>query len=138
MPPTSTSPAFVAGWYHTGDIGKLDEDGFLTVQGRLREIINRGGEKISPLEIEVALLRHPDVAEAAAFAIPHPRLGEDVGVAVVLHPHVAKEPADLRTFLGTQIAWFKVPRRIRFLSELPKGSTGKIQRRRLSENSWSG
>ena len=126
--------SFVNGWFRTGDIGSIDEEGFLVVRGRLKEIINRGGEKISPTEIEDALLRHPDVAEAAAFAVPHPRLGEDVGAAVVLQPHANVRPDDLRQFLSTQLAWFKVPRRIAILKDLPKGNTGKIQRRRLSEN----
>ena len=132
--PDLTTACFVDGWFRTGDIGSIDEEGFLIVRGRLKEIINRGGEKISPMEIEVALLRHPDVAEAAAFAVPHPRLGDDVAAAVVLHPHASAMPDELRQFLGTQIAWFKVPRRITVLQELPKGKTGKIQRRRISEN----
>ena len=88
------------GWFRTGDIGSIDEEGFLIVRGRLKEIINRGGEKISPMEIEVALLRHPDVAEAAAFAVPHPRLGEDVAAAVVLRPHASVPPDELRQFLA--------------------------------------
>lgn len=136
--PDLNRASFVDGWFRTGDIGGLDEDGFLTVRGRLREIINRGGEKISPMEIEAALLRHPDIAEAAAFAIPHPRLGEDVGAAVVLHPQLAEEPADLRAFLSSQLAWFKVPRRVRVVPELPKGNTGKVQRRKLRENAGDG
>jgi len=126
--------AFVDGWYRTGDIGSIDEEGFLTLHGRLKEVINRGGEKISPMEIDVALLRHPDVAEAVAFAVPHPRLGEDVAAAVVLRRGAAATPDELRHFLGTQLAWFKVPRRITIMQDLPRGSTGKVQRRRLSES----
>ena len=86
------------------------------------------------MEIDVALLRHPDVAEAAGFAVPHPRLGEDVAAAVVLRPGAAATPDELRHFLGTQLTWFKVPRRITIMQDLPKGSTGKVQRRRLSES----
>ena len=132
--PELNKVAFVDGWYRTGDIGSIDEEGFLTLHGRLKEVINRGGEKISPMEIDVALLRHPDVAEAAGFAVPHPRLGEDVAAAVVLRPGAAATPDELRHFLGTQVAWFKVPRRITIMQDLPKGSTGKVQRRRLSES----
>ena len=132
--PELNKVAFVDGWYRTGDIGSIDEEGFLTLHGRLKEVINRGGEKISPMEIDVALLRHPDVAEAAGFAVPHPRLGEDVAAAVVLRPGAAATPDELRHFLGTQLAWFKVPRRITIMQDLPKGSTGKVQRRRLSES----
>lgn len=131
--PELNKVAFVDGWFRTGDIGSIDEEGFLTLHGRLKEVINRGGEKISPMEIDVALLRHPDVAEAAAFAVPHPRLGEDVAAAVVLRPAAAATSDELRHFLGTQLAWFKVPRRITIMQDLPKGSTGKVQRRRLRE-----
>jgi acyl-CoA synthetase (AMP-forming)/AMP-acid ligase II len=125
--------AFIDGWFRTGDIGSLDGDGFLTVHGRKTEIINRGGEKIAPLEIDQALLRHPEVAEAAAFAIPHPRLGEDIAAAVVLREGARVTPMDLREFLASQVALFKVPRRIVLIDHLPKGATGKIQRQRLVE-----
>jgi acyl-CoA synthetase (AMP-forming)/AMP-acid ligase II len=126
--------AFINGWFRTGDIGSLDTDGFLTLHGREKEIINRGGEKISPLEIDQAILRHPEVAEAAAFAIPHPRLGEDVAAAVVLKEGARVSPMDLREFLASQLALFKVPRRIVLVDHLPKGVTGKILRRRLVEH----
>lgn len=132
--PELNEVSFFNGYFRTGDIGRLDEEGFLTLGGRLKEIINRGGEKISPMEVEVALLRHPDVAEAAAFGVAHPRLGEDVAAAVVLRPHADTPPDEIRSFLGKQLAWFKVPRRIRILHELPKGKTGKILRRRLRED----
>ena len=131
--PESNKNAFVDGWYHTGDIGSLDDEGFLTLHGRLKEIISRGGEKISPREIDVALLRHPDVAEAAAYAVPHPRLGEDIAAAVVLRPGAATTGDELRRFLASELSWFKIPRRINIMSDLPKGKTGKVQRRKLSE-----
>jgi acyl-CoA synthetase (AMP-forming)/AMP-acid ligase II len=131
--PESNKTAFVDGWYHTGDIGSLDDEGFLTLHGRLKEIISRGGEKISPREIDIALLRHPDVAEAAAFPVPHPRLGEDIAAAVVLRPGSATTGEELRRFLASELSWFKVPRRISIMSDLPKGKTGKVQRRKLSE-----
>jgi acyl-CoA synthetase (AMP-forming)/AMP-acid ligase II len=126
--------AFVNGWFRTGDIGSLDGDGFLTLHGREQDLINRGGEKVSPLEIDQALLRHPEVAEAAAFAIPHRRLGEDIAAAVVLREEAKTSPMDLREFLASQLALFKVPRRIILVDHLPKGATGKIQRHRLVEH----
>ncbi|WP_245435534.1 AMP-binding protein [Microvirga calopogonii] len=132
--PELNQAAFVRGWFRTGDIGSLDRDGFLSLHGRLSELINRGGEKIAPAEIDSALQRHPAVAEAAAFAIPHPRLGEDVAVAVVLRPGARTTPADLRQFLRSELASFKIPRRILILGQLPKGATGKVQRRWLSES----
>ena len=131
--PELNQVAFVDGWFRTGDIGSLDENGFLTLHGREKELINRGGEKIAPTEIDNALMRHPDVMDAAAYAVHHPRLGEDVAAAVVLRPGSTVSKDDLRKFLSTQLAWFKVPRRIVFQDKLPKGSTGKLQRRKLAE-----
>jgi acyl-CoA synthetase (AMP-forming)/AMP-acid ligase II/thioesterase domain-containing protein len=129
--PELNQAAFVDGWFRTGDVGSLDEDGFLSLHGRLSELINRGGEKIAPAEIDSALLRHPAIAEAAAFAIPHPRLGEDVAAAIVLHPGAQTTPAELRQFLQRELASFKIPHRILILDRLPKGATGKVQRRLL-------
>jgi len=125
--------AFVDGWFRTGDVGSIDADGFLTLHGREKELINRGGEKISPVEVDQALLRHPEVAEAAAFAVPHPRLGEDVAAAVVLRGGATVTSLDLRKFLLSSLAQFKIPRRIVFVDGLPKGATGKVQRKRLRE-----
>ena len=133
--PELNRSCFVDGWFKTGDLGSLDEDGFLTLHGRKHDLINRGGEKISPAEIDDALQRHPAVAEAAAFAIPHARLGEDVAAAVVLRPGVTVTPVELRRYLQDQVASFKVPRRIVVRDQLPKGKTGKIQRRLLTA-SW--
>jgi len=132
--PELNQAAFTEGWFRTGDIGSLDGDGFLSLHGRLSEVINRGGEKIAPAEVESALLRHPAIAEAAAFAIPHPRLGDDVAAAVVRHPGAQTTPAELRQFLQRELTSFKVPRRILILDQLPKGATGKVQRRRLRES----
>jgi acyl-CoA synthetase (AMP-forming)/AMP-acid ligase II/thioesterase domain-containing protein len=131
--PELNQAAFADGWFHTGDIGSLDEDGFLSLHGRLSELINRGGEKIAPAEIEAALLRHPAIAEAAAFAISHPRLGEDVAAAIVPRRGAQATAAELRSFLQRDLASFKIPRRILTLDHLPKGMTGKVQRRRLRE-----
>lgn len=126
--PAANEAAFVNGWFRTGDQGYFDPDGYLFLAGRLKEMINRGGEKIAPREIDEALLAHPAVAQAVAFAIPHPRLGEDVGAAVVLKEgcHVGAEA--LRQFAAERLADFKVPRLIRVVPEIPKGPTGKIQR----------
>ncbi|HEY7628022.1 MAG TPA: AMP-dependent synthetase, partial [Ilumatobacteraceae bacterium] len=126
--PAANAAAFTAGWFRTGDEGMLDPDGYLFLTGRLKEQINRGGEKISPIEVDDVLLRHPAVAEAVTFAIPHDKLGEEVGAAVVLAEGQEASEADLRAFVSEQVAAFKVPRRILFVTELPKGSTGKVQR----------
>jgi acyl-CoA synthetase (AMP-forming)/AMP-acid ligase II len=131
--PDLNESAFLDGWFRTGDIGSLDEDGFLTLHGRRKELINRGSEKIAPLEIDQALMGHPDVEQAAACAVPHPRLGEDVAAAVVLRPGAKVTPIELREFLSQRLAVFKVPRRISVVDQLPKGITGKVQRKRLSE-----
>lgn len=126
--PAANESAFTAGWFRTGDEGMLDSDGYLFLTGRLKEQINRGGEKISPIEVDDVLLRHPAVAEAVTFAVPHDKLGEEVAAAVVLADGQEATESELRAFLSEQLAAFKVPRRIVFLTELPKGSTGKVQR----------
>jgi acyl-CoA synthetase (AMP-forming)/AMP-acid ligase II len=126
--PTANDNAFVEGWFRTGDEGMLDADGYLFLTGRLKEMINRGGEKISPLEIDVSLLDHPAVAEACCFAIAHPVLGEDVAAVVVLREGMAANPLDLREFLAGKLAPFKVPRQIVITEAIPKGATGKVQR----------
>ena len=131
--PELNSASFVDGWFRTGDIGSLDADGFLTLHGRKTEMINRGGQKISPVEVDDALQRHPAVAEAATFGTPHPRLGEDVAAAVVLREGATVTPLELREFLLPSLAQFKIPRRIVFVDRLPKGATGKVQRLRLVE-----
>lgn len=124
--------AFVDGWFRTGDLGSIDADGFLTITGRIKEIINRGGEKIAPAAVERALLSHPDVLEAAVFAVPHARLGEDVAAAVVPHPGVSPTAAELQKFLGANLPQSMIPRSILFLPSLPKGPTGKVLRKELS------
>ncbi|HQT87116.1 MAG TPA: acyl--CoA ligase [Acidiphilium sp.] len=126
--PTANDGAFIDGWFRTGDEGMLDADGYLFLTGRLKEMINRGGEKISPLEIDVSLLDHPAVAEACCFAIAHPVLGEEVAAVVVLREGMAASPLDLREFLAGKLAPFKVPRQIVISAAIPKGATGKVQR----------
>lgn len=131
--PTANKEAFTKGWFRTGDEGYFDNDGYLILTGRLKEIINRGGEKISPREIDELLLQHPEISEAVAFAVPHPKLGEDIAVAIVLREGVSLTREDIQNFVYAQLADFKVPRYTLFLDEIPKGTTGKIQRIGLSE-----
>ncbi len=119
---------FTGGWFRTGDQGRLDDEGYLFLTGRSKEIINRGGEKISPREIDEVLLRHPSVAQAIAFAVSHTRLGEAVAAAVVLRPGLNATEHGLREFAAGHLADFKVPEEILFLDEIPKGPSGKIQR----------
>ena len=120
------------GWFRTGDFGCLDADGSLTVTGRLKEMINRGGEKIAPAEIEAALEGHPAVRESVAFALDHPTLGEDVAAAVVLRPDAAADTDGIRDFAAQRLAPFKVPKRIVIVDAIPRGQTGKPQRLRLA------
>ncbi len=126
--PSANASAFTNGWFRTGDQGVLDATGYLRLTGRLKEIINRGGEKISPREVDEVLLDHPAVAQVVTFAVPHPMLGEDVAAAVVLKPGAEATERDLRRFVGGRLADMKVPRKILFLEEIPKGATGKLQR----------
>jgi thioesterase domain-containing protein/acyl carrier protein len=121
------------GWLRTGDLGHLDDDGYLTLTGRAKETVNRGGEKISPREVEEALLSHRDVAAAAAFAVPHARLGEDLAVAIVLRPDARASEGDLRRHLAQHLAPFKMPRRFVFVDAIPTGATGKVSRSTLAE-----
>ena len=131
--PEANAAAFTEGWFRTGDEGFLDDDGYLFLTGRLKEQINRGGEKVSPLEVDEALLRHPAVAQAVTFAVSHDKLGEDIAAAVVAADGAAPDERELRRFLSQSLAAFKVPRRILVLDELPKGPTGKLQRIGLAE-----
>ena len=125
--------AFSDGWFRTGDEGYLDDDGYLFLTGRLKEQINRGGEKVSPLEVDEVLLRHDAVAQAVTFAMPHDKLGEEVAAAVVLAGDATATESELRDHVGRSLAAFKVPRRIVFCDELPKGPTGKLQRIGLAQ-----
>lgn len=120
-------------WFRTGDQGVLDSEGYLSLTGRLKEIINRGGEKISPLEVDGVLMDHPAVMQVVTFAIPHAKLGEEVAAAVVLRDgHTATE-REIRDFAASRMADFKVPRRVVILAEIPKGATGKMQRIGLAD-----
>jgi acyl-CoA synthetase (AMP-forming)/AMP-acid ligase II/thioesterase domain-containing protein/acyl carrier protein len=131
--PEANANAFVEGWLRTGDEGHLDEEGYLFITGRRKELINRGGEKIAPREIDETLLEHPAVAEAVAFAAPHPVLGEEVAAAVVLRPGVSVTEDGLRGFVAARLADFKIPRHVVVVSELPRGASGKVQRLGLAD-----
>ena len=120
-------------WFRTGDQGLMDADGYVKVTGRRKEIINRGGEKVAPLEVDEVLLDHPAVGQACTFALPHPRLGEEVAAAVVLAEGEAATEGELRRFVASRLADFKTPRKLLFVAEIPKGPTGKIQRLGLAK-----
>ncbi|MGC1776732.1 MAG: condensation domain-containing protein [Xanthobacteraceae bacterium] len=126
--PAATEAAFTGGWFKTGDLGFFDDDGYLFLVGRSREMINRGGEKITPREVDEVLLQHPAVAEAVTFAVPHATLGEDVAAAIVLRPGAEASARDIRQFAAGRLAAFKVPRQVLFFKQLPKGATGKVNR----------
>jgi acyl-CoA synthetase (AMP-forming)/AMP-acid ligase II len=131
--PKANAEAFAHGWFHTGDQGIMDADGFFRITGRLKEIINRGGEKIAPVEVDEVLMEHPAVLQAVTFATPHAMLGEDVAAAIVLREGAAATENELRDFAGAKLADFKVPRRIFIVAEIPKGATGKLQRIGLAQ-----
>jgi aryl carrier-like protein len=126
--PAANRRAFVGGWFRTGDLGYVDADGFLFIVGRAKELINRGGFKVSPSAVDAALLRHPDVADAATFAVPHATLGEDVVTAIVLREPGTATPQSLRDFAFANIASFMVPSQIVLDTELPRSVAGKLQR----------
>jgi acyl-CoA synthetase (AMP-forming)/AMP-acid ligase II/acyl carrier protein len=129
----ATQDSFSDGWFRTGDLGYLDEDNYLFITGRLKEMINKGGEKISPREIDEIIMQHPAVYQAVAFAVPHPSLGEEVGAAIVLNKDKNLSKEDIQKFVKIYLADFKVPQLIFFLSDIPKGPTGKFQRIGLYE-----
>ena len=131
--PTANAEGFRDGWFRTGDQGTKDSDGYLTITGRLKEIINRGGEKVSPREIDEILMDHPAVAQVVCFGIPHPKLGEEVGAVVVLKAGSAATDRELQAFVATRVADYKVPSKIVFMDEIPKGATGKLQRIGLAQ-----
>lgn len=128
--PDANASSFTSGYFRTGDQGVLDADNYLTVTGRLKELINRGGEKISPLEVDAVLLEHPAVAEAVSFAVPDPKYGEEVHGAVVLKGRAEAE--DIVAFCRDRLADFKVPKKIYIADALPRTATGKIQRRHVA------
>ncbi|WP_409363512.1 amino acid adenylation domain-containing protein [Bradyrhizobium liaoningense] len=129
----TTRASFRGDWFRTGDLGYLDEDGYLFIVGRIKDVINRGGQKISPLEVEEVLLAHPDVLEAGVFAVPHKKLGENVAAVVVLRPEAKATSEALRQFARKRLAAYKVPSLVRAVAALPKGASGKVKRNALAE-----
>jgi acyl-CoA synthetase (AMP-forming)/AMP-acid ligase II len=126
--PKANAEGFRDGWFRTGDQGVMDEDGYISITGRLKEIINRGGEKVSPREVDEILMDHPAVAQVVCFGMPHDKLGEEVAAVVVLREGLAATERELQTFVATRAADYKVPKKILFMDEIPKGATGKLQR----------
>ncbi len=131
--PTANQSAVTNGWLRTGDQGRFDTDRYLFLTGRLKEIINRGGEKIAPREVDDVLTQHPAVGQAVAFAVPHATLGEEVAAAVVLKKDASATENEIRDFAAARLTDFKVPKQVLILDEIPKGPTGKLQRIGLAE-----
>ena len=128
--PDANAAAFIDGWFRTGDIGAIDNDGYLALTGRIKDLINRGGEKISPAEVEAVLLEHPAIVDAAVFGVPDPKYGEEIAAAVVLRG--AASAQELQAFCKTRLADFEVPKLIHLVSAIPKNAMGKVQRRDLA------
>jgi acyl-CoA synthetase (AMP-forming)/AMP-acid ligase II len=126
--PAANADGFARGWFRTGDQGTVDDEGYISITGRLKEIINRGGEKISPREVDELLMDHPAVAQVVCFGMPHPKLGEEVAAVVVLRDGQAATERELQAYVATRAADYKVPKKILFMDEIPKGATGKLQR----------
>ncbi|KAK0672473.1 hypothetical protein QBC41DRAFT_313909 [Cercophora samala] len=132
--PEANKTAFTAsGYFRTGDQGKLDEDGYVVITGRIKELINKGGEKISPIELDNVLTRNSAVSEAVSFAIPDEMYGQDIGVAIVLKPGQKLSEEDVKKWVGDKLAKFKIPKKVYFTDVMPKTATGKIQRRIVAE-----
>jgi acyl-CoA synthetase (AMP-forming)/AMP-acid ligase II len=125
--------SFINGWFRTGDQGFFDNDGYLKISGRLKEIINRGGEKVSPLEIDNLLMEHEAIEQVVTFGVKDKLLGEAIGAAIVLKSNKKCSEIDIRNYARNHLADFKVPKYICFLEEIPKGATGKLQRIGLAE-----
>jgi acyl-CoA synthetase (AMP-forming)/AMP-acid ligase II len=126
--PKANEEAFVNGWFRTGDQGVMDAEGYISITGRLKEIINRGGEKVSPREVDEILMDHAAVAQVVCFGMPHPKLGEEVAAVVVLREGQQATERELQAFVSSRAADYKVPKKILFMDEIPKGATGKLQR----------
>jgi long-chain acyl-CoA synthetase len=132
--PEATAETIVDGWLRSGDIGRIDDEGFVYVQDRAKDMVLRAGENVYCAEVEAAIYEHPDVYEAAVFGVPHERLGEEVAVALVAKPGKALDAAALRGFLAGRLAPFKIPTRVRVYGEqLPRNPAGKILKRALRD-----
>jgi long-chain acyl-CoA synthetase len=130
--PDATAEAMRGGWFHSGDLGKVDEDGYFFIVDRKKDLIIRGGYNVYPREVEEVLYEHPAVAEAAVVAVPHAELGEEVGAAVALKAGAEATPEDLKAFVKERVAAYKYPRHVWLVAELPKGPTGKILKREIA------
>ena len=131
--PKANSESYVNGWFLTGDEGIFDKDGYLRITGRLKEIINRGGEKISPKEIDEILMEHEYIQQAVAFSVPHEKLGEDLYAAVIIRDNKNISENELKDYCRKRLTQFKIPKKILIVNEIPKGATGKLQRIGLHE-----
>jgi acyl-CoA synthetase (AMP-forming)/AMP-acid ligase II len=131
--PEANDSSFSNGWFRTGDQGFFDEDGYLKISGRLKEIINKGGEKISPLEIDNVLMDHPSIEQAVCFGYEVKMLGEDIATAIIVKEGMNCTEEDLKNYANEKLAKFKVPKKIFFVNEIPKGATGKLQRNTLAK-----
>ena len=131
--PTANEEGYLNGWFRTGDQGAMDADGYISITGRLKEIINRGGEKVSPREVDEIIMDHPAVAQVVCFGMPHPKLGEEVAAVVVFKEGATATERELQDFVARRAADYKVPKKILFMEEIPKGATGKLQRIGLAQ-----
>ncbi len=131
--PEATAQTWREGWLHTGDLGRLDDEGYLYIAGRAKDVIVRGGSNVHAVDVEAVLYAHGDVAEAAVFGVPHPVLGEDIVAFVVPRPGRSVDPAELRAWCGERLSSYKVPREVRQVTALPRNATGKVVKDRLRE-----
>ncbi|KDP22274.1 hypothetical protein JCGZ_26105 [Jatropha curcas] len=132
--PEANKVSFQFGWFHTGDLGYLDSDGYLHLVGRIKELINRGGEKISPIEVDAVLLSHPDVVQAVAFGVPDDKYGEEINCAIIPREGTKVDEAEVLRYCKKNLASFKVPKKVFIADSLPKTASGKIQRRIVAEH----
>jgi len=132
LPDATKATVTEDGWLNTGDVGKVDEDGYFYIVDRTKDMIIRGGYNVYPREIEEVLYEHPDVAEAAVIGIPHDSLGEEVGAAVALKKGAAVTTDELRQYVKDRVAAYKYPRQVWLVDTLPKGPTGKVQKRDIT------
>ncbi|HEU0316452.1 MAG TPA: long-chain fatty acid--CoA ligase, partial [Solirubrobacteraceae bacterium] len=131
--PEATAETIIDGWLHTGDMGRVDEDGYFYVVDRKKDMIIRGGYNVYPREIEEVLYEHPAVREAAVVGVPDDELGEEIGAAVALRAGAEATAEELREFVRERVAAYKYPRRVWFVDDLPKGPTGKILKREIEQ-----
>jgi len=132
--PEANKNSFTKGWFRTGDQGYFDQNGYLKISGRLKEIINKGGEKISPLEVDNVLMDHPLIEQAVCFGYEDKMLGEDIAAAIIVKEGKNCSETDVKTYVQEKLAKFKIPKKIFFVNEIPKGATGKLQRNVLAKN----